>query len=55
MEASSTPPAPAGRRPIEVGRVLSESFNLYGNNFVPLMGVGLAIAIVFGIVIGFLQ
>ena len=55
MEASPTSPAPARGRPIEVGRVLSDSFRIYGENFVPLMGVGLAMAIVFGIVIGVLQ
>lgn len=54
MEASPTP-APAGGRPIQVGRVISDSFRIYGENFVPLMGVGLVIAIAFGIVIGVLQ
>ena len=54
MEASPTP-TPAGGRPIQVGRVISDSFRIYGENFVPLMGVGVAIAIAFGIVIGVLQ
>jgi len=47
-------PAP-GRRKIEVGRVLSESFTIYRENIGSLLGVGLLIALGFGIVIGLLN
>lgn len=41
MEAASTQ-----RRPIDVGRVISETFSLYGTHFVPLIGSAI---VIFGI------
>jgi hypothetical protein len=60
MEAAATPPPPpsdisTGRRPIEVGRVLSESFRLYRENVAPLLGVGAIIAVVSGVLVGIAQ
>lgn len=60
MEAAATPPpppsdVPTGRRPIEVGRVLSESLRLYRENMAPLLGVGVIIAVVSGVLVGVAQ
>jgi len=44
-----------GPRKIEVGRVLRESFTIYGENVGALLGVGILIAVSFGIVIGLLN
>lgn len=54
MEAAT--PAPAqGPRKIEVGRVLKESFTIYGENVGSLLGVGILISVAFGILIGLLN
>lgn len=60
MEAATPPPAPAppppsGGQPISVGKVISDSFSLYGQNFGVLIGVGLVIAIIVGIINGILN
>jgi len=52
MEAAT--PA-SGPRKIEVGRVLKESFTIYGENVGPLLGVGILISVGFGIIIGLLN
>ena len=60
MEAATPPPAPppppaSGGQPISVGRVISDAFGLYSSNFGVLIGVGVLIALVFGIVNGILN
>lgn len=60
MEAAAPPPAPTpqpagGSRPIEVGRVISDAFGIYSANLGVLMMTSVAVAIVFGIVVGLLN
>ncbi len=61
MEAATPPPAPAppppsgGNQPISVGKVISDAFGLYSSNFGILIGIGLALAVGFGIIIGVLN
>jgi hypothetical protein len=45
----------SGPRKIEIGRVLRESFTIYGENLGPLLGVGILVSVSFGIVIGLLN
>ncbi len=55
MEAAVPPPPPSpGPRPIEVGRVVSESFAIYANNAVPLLVAAFAIFLITGLVQGLL-
>ena len=57
MEAATPPPVPAPAprsgtsQPIQVGRVISDAFSIYGSNIGALLLTGLGIAVVFGIVI----
>jgi hypothetical protein len=54
MEATQSPgPAPAKR--LGVGDVVSETFSVYGQNIVPLLGSALAVFVVVGLVSGVLQ
>jgi hypothetical protein len=50
MEAAQTP-----RRGIRVGDVIKETFSIYGQNIVALIGSALAIFIVIGLIAGLLQ
>lgn len=60
MEASPAtaspppPPAPAAKR-IEVGRVISEAFELYGKNLGPLLASAFVIFLISGVLQGILQ
>src|SRR4051794_33932805 len=54
MEAS-TAPTPGGKRPIEVGRVIDETFATYRAHAAPLIGSALAIYIVTAIIQGLLN
>lgn len=49
MEAAATPP-PAGRRPIDVGRVIGESFRLYSDNAAPLLLSALVVFAITGVI-----
>ncbi|MEX2448147.1 MAG: hypothetical protein WD404_05315 [Solirubrobacterales bacterium] len=51
--AQPTPRAPAKR--ISVGDVVSETFSIYGQNFLALIGSALAVFVVVGLVAGILQ
>ena len=61
MEAATPPPAPAppppsgGSQPISVGKVISDAFALYTSNLGVLVMTGLAVAVVFGLINGFLN
>jgi len=60
MEAAAPPPAPTpqparGSQPIQVGKVISDAFAIYSANLGVLVATSLAVAIVFGIVIGLLN
>jgi hypothetical protein len=60
MEASPTspPPPPPPARPekrIEIGRVLSEMFSLYGKNLAALLAVAVVIYVIAGVIQGFLR
>ena len=61
MEAATPPPVPAPAprsgtsQPIQVGRVISDAFSIYGSNLGALLLTGLGIAVVFGIVVGILN
>jgi hypothetical protein len=57
MEAAAPPPAaqpPAapGPRPLDLGAVFSETFQIYGRNFAPLVGVGIALYLVIALIAG---
>jgi hypothetical protein len=58
VEAATPPPppqpAPAGRRPIDVGRVISESFRLYSDNVAALLLSALVIFVISGLLQGLL-
>jgi len=55
MEATQpTTPPPAPKR-IAVGDVISETFSIYGQNFVALIGSALAVFVVVGLISGLLQ
>ncbi len=61
MEAAAPPPAPAppprsgGSQPIQVGKVISDAFGIYSANIGVLVATSLAVAIVFGLVVGLLN
>jgi hypothetical protein len=50
MEATSAPV-----RRISVGNVINETFSIYGQNFLPLIGSALVVFVVVGIITGLLQ
>lgn len=50
MEATSTPV-----RRISVGNIINETFSIYGQNFLPLIGSALVVFVVVGIITGLLQ
>ncbi len=52
MEASTTPPA---RRPLTVGGVIREAFDLYGANAAPLLWIAIAVFVVSGVIQGVLN
>ena len=59
MEATTPPPpppppAPAAKR-IEVGRVISETFDLYGKNLGPLLASAVVIFVISGLIQAFAQ
>lgn len=58
MEAAAPPPPPpppaAGRRPIDVGRVISESFSIYANNAAPLLITAFIVFLISGLIQGLL-
>jgi hypothetical protein len=51
------PPAPAapGRRPIEVGRVINETFSIYANHAAPLLITAFIVFLVAGLIQGLLS
>ena len=60
MEAAQPPAQPPTQSPvpqkrIDPGRVISETFEVYGHNFAPLVGMGLVVFLVVGIVSGLLD
>jgi Uncharacterised protein family (UPF0259) len=56
MEATAPPPpeppATPGRRQLEIGSVLGETFSIYAGNLGPLLGVAIALYLVIAIVAG---
>ena len=61
MEASTPappppppPPAPSAKR-IDVGRVISETFDLYGKNAGALLGAAVVVFVISGVIQGFLR
>ncbi len=62
MEAATPPPAPApppptsgGSQPISVGKVINDALGLYTSNLGVLVITGLAVAVIFGLINGFLN
>jgi MFS family permease len=61
MEASPTPPPPpppapqASPKRIEVGKVISETFDMYGKNAGPLLGSAVVVFVISGVLQGFLR
>ncbi len=61
MEASPTPPPPpppapqASPKRIEVGKVISETFDMYGKNAGPLLGSAAVVFVISGVIQGFLR
>jgi hypothetical protein len=54
MEAAR-PPVPAPPKRIAVGEVISETFSIYGQNIVALLGSAIVVFVVVGLVAGLLQ
>lgn len=61
MEAAAPPPPPpppplaAGKRPIDVGRVISETFSLYASNAAPLLITAFIVFLISGLIQGLLS
>ncbi len=54
MEAAQ-PPAPAPAKRVRAGEVVSETFSVYGENFLALFGSAIAVFVVVGLAAGILQ
>lgn len=61
MEAAASPPPPpppsaptSGKRPIDVGRVISETFSIYANNAAPLLITAFIVFLIAGLIQGLL-